>query len=306
MTTTFGRWSAALAALATVVALGCTDPAGASLERGDRLAGQGEYEAAVAEYRLAQRQRGDDPEILSRLAHAYVRLGDFGAGLRAYEELIARDSSWRYQAASDLVDAAREALRGSGRERMARALDPLVPLGIELIPLDLRRELAALKFDRQEFDAALPLLLSVLEESDSIGDPTVRYRTARAYQELGGCREALDHFAAYLEAEGPGGGEAGSARWHYGTCLFEVAREDRQRGAAGAALQRLDLLVEVGAPRTLMDRAQYLRGELLAGQGRDEEALEAFRQVLRLNPARTGPLVRSAEEWIREIRYGRS
>lgn len=299
---TFQRWAGALLA---VVAAGCSDPAGASLERGDRLAGQGEFDAAVAEYRLAQRQRGDEPEVLSRLAHAHVRLGDFGAGLRAYEELVARDSSWRYQASADLVEAAREALRGSGRERMARALDPLVPMGLELIPLDLRRELAALKYDRQEFEAALPLLLSVLNETEEEPDPSVRYWTARAYQALGGCRESLQHFEAYLEAEGPGGGEAGSARWHYGTCLFEVAREDRQRGATGSALQRLDRLVDVGAPRTLMDRAQYLRGELLAGQGRDAEALEAFRQVLRLNPARTGPLVRSAEEWIREIRYGR-
>ncbi len=297
---TLGRWAAVPLA---AVLVACSDPAGASLERGDRLAGEGEYEAAVAEYRLAERQRGDDPAVLSRLAHAYVRLGDLGAGLRVYQDLIARDSSWRYQASADLVEAAREALRGPGRERMARALDPLVPLGIELIPVDLRRELAGHKFERQEFDAALPLLLSVLHETEE-ADPTVRYRTARAYQELGGCREALDHFEAYLDAEGPGGGEAGTARWHYGTCLFEVAREDRQRGDAGSALRRLERLVSLGAPRTLMDRAQYLRGELLAGSGRDAEALEAFRQVLRLNPARTGPLVRSAEEWIREIRYG--
>lgn len=296
------RLLAGLLLLAGVSA--CTDAAGASLERGDRLMGQDEIEAAVAEYRLARRQRGDAPEILGRLAHAHVRQGDLGAGIRLYEDLVARDSSWRYQAAADLVEAAREALRGSGRERMARALEPVVPMGMELIPVDLRRELAAFEFERQRFEDALPLLLSVLDQGgDSL--PGMRYRTARSYQELGGCREALEHFEAYLETEGPGGGEAGSARWHYGTCLYEVARDERESGASGDALEHLDRLVEVGTPRTLMDRAQYLRGEILAESGRDEEALAAFRRVLRLNPARTGPLVRSSEEWIRRIRYGR-
>lgn len=296
---------ARLAALLLLAALpGCTDAAGASLERGDRLVAEGELEAAVAEYRLARRQRGDDPEILSRLAHVYVLQGDLGAGIRLYDELVARDSAWRYQAAADLVAAGREALRSTGRERMARALEPVVPMGMELIPPELRAELAAFEFDRQRFEAALPLLLSVLREGED-PSPELRYRLARTYQELGGCREALEHFEAYLEAKGPGGGEAGSARWHYGTCLYEIAREERQTGSSGEALEHLDRFVEVGTPRTLMDRAQYLRGEILAERGRDEEALEAFRQVLRLNPARTGPLVRSAEEWIREIRYGR-
>lgn len=299
------RTLAVLAVLACAAAASaCGDMAGASLERGDRLMGRGEVEAAIAEYRLAQRQRGDDPEILSRLAHAHVEQGDLGAGLEIYRRLIVADSSWRYQASADLVEAAREALERSGRERMGRALEPVVEWGMELIPPDLRHELGILSFERQEFDAALPLLLSVLHESED-PSPSVRYRTARSYQELGGCREALEHFGAYLQAEGPGGGETGSGRWHYGTCLYEVAREDRRRGATGEALARLDRLVEVGVPRTLMDRAQYSRGELLMEQGREDEALEAFRQVLRLNPARTGPLVSSAEEWIREIRFGR-
>ena len=298
------RAAAVLALLAWGAAAACGDAAGASLERGDRLMGRGEVEAAIAEYRLAQRQRGDDPEVLSRLAHAHVEQGDLGAGLEIYRQLIAADSSWRYQASADLVEAAREALERSGRERMGRALEPVVEWGMELVPVDLRHELAALSFERQEFEAALPLLLSVLHETEE-PSPAVRYRTARSYQELGGCREALEHFEAFLATEGPGGGEAGSARWHYGTCLYEVAREDRRRGATGDALARLDRLVEVGVPRTLMDRAQYARGELLMERGREDDALEAFRQVLRLNPARTGPLVSSAEEWIREIRFGR-
>lgn len=285
------------------VAAGCDGEAEASLARGDRLMAQEQVDAAVAEYRLARRQRGDAPEVLARLAHAYAVRGDVGTSQQMYEELVARDSSWRFHAASDLTAAAREALETAGRDRMARALRPLVPMGLELIPRDLRQELAGYHADRQEWDAALPLYLSLFQEEPAPG-PAVHYRTARAYQELGGCREALPFFERYLGAREGSGGDEGGVLWHYGSCLYQVAQEDWRSGRQREALERLQRLVEVGTPRTVMDRAHFLRGELLVEAGRSEEALAAFREVLRLNPARSSPLARSAEERVREIRYG--
>ena len=304
------RTTTAWTAVATLVVLGlaaaasgCASEARASLARGDRLMAQGEVDAAVAEYRLARRQQGDAPEVLARLAHAYAVRGDLGTRQQLSEELVAADSSWRFQAAFDLTAAAREALEAAGPDRMARALRPLVPMGLELIPADLREELAGYHADRQEWEAALPLYLSLIQE-DPTPDPGVYYRTARSYQELGGCREALPSFERYLETRDEDVGEAGGAYWHYGSCLYRVAQEDWRTGRHEDALARLDRLVELGTPRTVLDRAHFLRGELLARAGREEEALEAFREVLRLHPARSSPLARSAEERVREIRYG--
>ena len=292
----------AAAALALGLAAGCADRGYGSLRRGDRLLASGEVEAALAEYRLARRQRGEDPEVLLRLAHAFARRGEVATSLQHYRELLARDSSWRYQAAMDLTTAAREALERHGRDRMARTLEPLVSLGIELVPRDLRLELARHHVERQAFDRALPLLLSVLEEGPDPGSQ-VHYMAARAYQELGGCRQALPHFERYLQDEEGGTAGRGGARWHFGSCLYEVAQADWRAGRSEEALERVEQLVELGSPRTVMDRAHFLRGELLADAGRRDEALEAFRRVLRLNPARTGPLARSAQERVREIRY---
>lgn len=293
---------ALLALLCSALVAACADDAGASLERGDRLLSRGEVEAAIAEYRLAQRQRGEEPEVLVRLGQAHALRGDVGTAAGYYSRLLEQDSAYRHQVAADLAAAAREALDRGGRDRMARALQHLLPLGLEAIPADLRLELAHHYFDRQEFTQALPLYLTVLEDDPDV-EPRVLYRTARSYEELGGCREALRYFRAYLSGAARGS-VADGARWHYGRCLYEVGEEDRRRGEADEALSRLDRLVELGTPRTLMDRAHYLRGELLLEEGRREEALEAFREVLRLNPTRSSPLARAAEGRMLEIRYG--
>lgn len=282
----------------------CSDRAETSLARGDRLLAQGDLQAAVAEYRLARRQRGDAPEVLARLAHAYALRGDVSASVRYYTTLVAEDSTYRYQAASDLTSAARRKLERNGRDRMARALEPVLELGLDLVPADLRLELARYYSDRQEFRRALPVYLSVLEEDLEAGS-RVYYGAARAYQEQGGCREALSYFTEYLRrADAEGAGTEGGARWHLGSCLYDVAQEDWRRGRSRDALERVERMIELGTPRTLMDRAQYLRGELLLQAGRDEAALQAFREVLRLNPTRSDPLARSAEEKVRQIRYG--
>lgn len=300
-----GRLAAAVVVAVAVAPFlaGCADEAGASLARGDRLLAQGQLEAAIAEYRLARRQQGDDPDVLLRLAQAYASRGDIGTAARLYSTLLEQDSTYRHQVASDLVAAAREALDRGGRDRMARALQFVTPLGVKLIPRDLRIELADHYSDRQEFAQALPLYLSVLEE-DPEAEAETLYRTARAYQEVGGCREALPYFQGYVSEAGEVSGEAGGAQWHYGSCLYDVAQQDWRAGQNARALERLDTLLELGTPRTLIDRAQYLRGELLLTNGRDQEALEAFREVLRLNPTRSSPLAQSAEERVRQIRYG--
>lgn len=301
-----GRAAAGLAALGLAAGLllaGCGDRGYGSLQRGDRLLAAGDVEAALAEYRLARRQRGDTPEVMARMAHAHARRGEVEAAVRAYDDLLERDSSWRYQAALDLTAAAREALDRQGRDRMARTLEPLLGLGVELVPRDLRLELARHQVERQAFDLALPLLLSVLDEEEPDPGTGVHYLAARSYQELGACRQALPHFERYLQDEGGGSTGRGGALWHYGSCLYEVAQADWRAGRAEEALERVQRLVDLGSPRTLMDRAHFLRGELLADAGRGEEALEAFQRVLRLNPNRTGPLARSAQERVRQIRY---
>jgi hypothetical protein len=118
---------------------------------------------------------------------------------------------------------------------------------------------------------------------------------------MGGCGEALSWFERYLETPG---GDRTAARWQYGECLFETAQEERAAGDDREAEVHLSTLIEQGVPRTHLDRAHYLRGEIRLEQ-EDRDGAEAdFEAVLTLNPVRTGSLVRLAEERLREIRYG--
>jgi len=294
---------AVLTLLLAGLQVGCDSDAASSLERGDRLLGLTRFEEAVAEYKLARRQGdGNDLAALLRLAHAHAAEGDAETSLGYYREVLARDSSYRYQATADLAEAARRTLERGGRERMARILEPVLEFGLTLVPRDLRLEMALHYSERSEFRQALPLYLSILDGEEEVGHRT-RYEVARAYEALGACREALPHFEVYLRATDGGAPSVAGARWHYGRCLYEAAVAAERAGEEEEALARLDRLVEVGVPRTLLDRAHYLRGELLLAADRREEALEAFRQVLRLNPARTGPLPAMAREKILRIRY---
>jgi tetratricopeptide (TPR) repeat protein len=295
------RGVTALAALFLIPAA-CGGTPDDAVERGDRLYGAGQIDAAIAEYRLALRQRGDEPEVLLRLGDAYGKRGEVEASLRYVRRLLTQDSTYRYQAAAVLSEAARVALERGAPDNMARALGPVERMGIGLIPPDLRLSLARHYSGLSDHGRALPLYLGVAE-NDEI-PPAVELETARTFQELGGCREALSYFESYLARSGSAGTDRSGVRWQYGNCLFSVAEEELREGRERSAQARLDVLIDQGVPRTLLDRAHFERGEILLARGAYSEAESDFLAVLELNPARSGPLVAMAEDRIREIRYG--
>lgn len=282
---------------------GCDDPSDRSLERGDRLLATGRTEEAVAEYKLALRQSGESAEVFQRLGHAYARAGDVDETLRYYDLLLTADSSHRYQVAAELALVAREAVDRGARENMARALAPLESWSLGLIPLDLQLALARHRWRDGAYAEALALYLSVLADSTDLA-PAVYYETGRCYEEIGGCRRSVEYYEEYLSNAPRGAAETAGVRWRLGNCLLTVADEDWSAGRPAAALERLDRMIRIGEPQTLLDRAYFRRGELQLALGNPDAALAAYREVLRLNPNRSAPLVQQAERRIRQIRFG--
>jgi len=289
--------------LLALAAAGCGDGNG-PLERGDRLLAVGAVDEAIAEYKLALRTDGDEPDVLLRLGSAYGRRGEVEAALQYLRRTLEQDSSYREAVAVELTGAARVALEDGSPDNMARALEMVLGMGLGFVPTDLKLALADYHADLSDHGRALPLYLSALESGEAGSETWLA--TAIAFQEVGGCSEALDYFERYLDSPGADRGAGSAARWQYGQCLFAVAEQDRAAGRSSAALEKLDLLIRQGVPRTLLDRAHFARGEILRRSGNLEAAEREYEMVRELNPARTGPLVRLAEERIREIRYGKS
>jgi len=302
-TTRTRRGPVRIAALGLILLVACQDPAARSLREGDRLLAVGNTDAAIAEYKLAQRQRGDADEILLRLGHAYAARGDVDEALAVYEPLAARDETYRYQIAADLAALSLQARERGASENMARSIEPILEWGLGYVPSDLLLSLARHYARDGDQSRALGLYLAVLAE-DGEPDEALLYETGRAYEDLGSCERALPYFEAYMDRANRRAEEYASARFHYGNCLFLGADDDRASGRPVEALGKLDEMVRLGVPRTLLPRAYFLRGEMSLSIGDTDAALRAFQRVLDLSPSRTGEMVREAEQRIRQIRFG--
>lgn len=304
------RWGGVAAAVVACAVAGCGAAPADAAHRGDLLYARGRTDEAIAEYKLALRSRGEEPLLLLRLGSAYAGRGDVDAGLEYFRRALELDSALRWQVAAELTEAARLAQQKGGPDNMARALEPVLSLGIGLVPEDLRLELARYHSAQDDHARALPLYLSLVGEGNGSGESApaaagvaVMYETARAFRALGGCEQALDYYEDAVRGKGLPPAEATGARWQYGDCLYRVAVAEREAGRERDALRRLDRLIELGVPQTLIERAHYLRGEIALAEGNEEAALAEFEKVLELNPARRGRLVELAEEKIRAIRY---
>lgn len=266
------------------------------------MLGSGRDEAALAEYQVALRKRGDEPAVLLRLAHGYAHMDRLDEASDYYARLLALDSTYTDQAVADFLAMAKRALQARDRPRLARALEQVESIRPASVPDDLALPFARYYYELGEYASALPLYLTVLASQGDSVQPVVRYEVARVYYELEDCVQALIHYRDFLALR-PGGEIRGTARWHAGDCAYRLAEKDRLAGRPTEALEKFELVIELAAPQALLDDAWFERGELLFSTGEFDEAISSYERVLDLNPSRTGRRVRQAEDRIRAIRY---
>jgi tetratricopeptide (TPR) repeat protein len=269
---------------------------------GDRLLGAGRPEAAIAEYQVALRQRGEEPDVLSRLAHGYAHLDRLDEASDYYARLLDVDSAFADQAVADFIALAKRAMSRTDRAQLARALEQVESIRPGSVPDELALPFARYYYELREYPSALPLYLSVLIVQPDSVEPAVRYELARVYYELGECGQALVHLQAFL-AQRPSGERRADARWHAGQCAYELAQKDRLEGRPSQALEKYEYVIALRSPQALQDDAWFERGELLFALGEFDEAVRSYQRVLDLNPTRTGRRVRLAEDRIRSIRF---
>ncbi len=271
---------------------------GATL-RGDQAWAHGDYEEALAEYRLAVRRGANSGDAHLRVAHAYARLGRVDEARQAYRRAIAVEPDLADQAVSDLVRLARTAQDQNDRFALASALEAAVELNPDVNFSRLAFPLASHYAANGEHARALVFFQRALS-GDSV--PEVLYETALAYEEVGACESALAFYGRFLEAVPTS--EQRDAGWHIGKCSYDLAQEVRRDGDHEGALTLIQETVTRGEPRTHLARAYYELGELLVSFARCGEAVDAFRGAAREDPSASRALARRAEHWIDQLRFG--
>ncbi len=291
--------------LAGALLLAACDDGETALARGDRLWADSNYTAALAEYRLALEQAGGDDDVLARVAHGYIQVGQFERGKEAYDTLIRRSPEYTDQAVFDYVTVARAARERADRYGMAGAVEAALALRPGLPLQEMAAPLARYYASTGAPERAIEFYERALALAPPDSVPALLFELGEVHDARGNCEEALGFFNAY-RARAPRGERADEARWRIGNCSFTLARRARQAGDLETALRRLDTVIDLGVPQNVQDQAWFERGETLLALDRRAEALSSFLMVLELNRARTGQLVERAQRRVDELRFGRS
>lgn len=306
-----------LVAGALLLLVGSCSPGGmkdTARTRGDLAFARDSLELALAEYRLAVRQGGDDGASLARVAHTYVRLGRVDEAREWYQRAVEADRSLLDQAAADLLNLARDAATRRDRFQMASAMDAGLSfrpgVSVEAMALPLARHY----FENGQYGRALPFYQKAMATSgDSV--PELILEIGQAHEEIGDCERALVYFERFREMVRPW--ERSEVDWYIGSCSFRLASELLVRGPgrdAGdavpnrtleEALRLVERTIEVGEPRNLVSQAWFERGEILSLLGDCDGALAALEAVIRSEPSSNTALARRARERFDEIKFGR-
>lgn len=315
-------------AMATSGCGGADDSLETASLRGDQAFARGDYEDALAEYRLALREDPGTANVL-RAAHAYAVLGRVDEARTLYDEAVRRDSAHVDQAVSDFVARAKQAFVNHDSYGGASAMETALYFRPGIVVEELVLPMARHYSSSGEHGRAQPLYLRAL--GDQRQDPEVVFETALAHTEIGDCERAMGFFEEFVDLAPRRENET---RWHVGTCAIQLARELMEQGAIDDGLNRaalanadtigletdtaaveldaavvqvlgyLDLVMELEEPRTMLPEAYFQKAEILARMGECEAAVDAYRAVPVVSVAGSELLARRARERVDQIRFG--
>jgi len=277
-----------------------------SLARGDQAFAQGNYEEALAEYRLAVRQGAEDAETLARVAHTYAMMDRVDDAGTFYGEAVQRDSTLDDQAVTDLMRMALDARARKDRFAMASAVETALKMRPGIGVSDMSLDLARHYFQAGEYGRALPFYTQALAQAADSATSDIVFEVGQAYEEIGDCEHALIFFERFREMVRPW--QRGEVDWYIGTCSFNLAREtlaepEQTPDELEGALARVNRTIEVGAPRNIQGQAWFEKAEILSELGECQAAMDAYARVRTVD--NSASLVDRAQDRFDEIRFGR-
>lgn len=286
-----------LAGLLAVACLAAACRARTEHERlGDRKYAERAFLDALAEYRLAGRQRAPSLELRAKLALAALHAGALGEAVQAYRGMAAADPSAAGEAAEGLARAARlavdardvEALRGA-----VAGLRELAPGRLALLGTSLGEGLGT---ERRGADADLVLAAAA---AGARGADSLLAAWADLVARAGHCEAASRGYEGVLRREPPPA-LARAARGGLAGCAVEGGRAALAEGRLAEAESSFRAAVGIGMPDSIVRVAWLLIGDARWASGDTATAAEAYRKAL-AGGDEDNAVVKRAEEQLRKL-----
>jgi tetratricopeptide (TPR) repeat protein len=294
---------AALAGVASAVAVGCAAGAEDHLAKANRFLAEGKVGDAQAEYRVALRgSRNPPPDLLWKVGLLDLDAKNLTEARARLEALVRRDPERRERVArAYLLFAARWFHAGDPFSAIqaidaARAVDPGQNLGPYYY------EVADYYFELPDYERAAENYVLGLAMAPGV-DPEAEYRLALALERLGRWPQAVRHFQAYA-ANPTAKANPRELRYHFGDSALRSAEAAFLGHRYGEALDFLRVVLETGQPESRLDDAWYLLGEVRYRRGDLPGAENAFEKVLEISPSSSSRLYGEAERRLLDIRIG--
>lgn len=270
------------------------------MRRGDEAFAAGDLVEALAEYRLALVQGGEDPEVLLRAAHTYATTGRIDQARDFYRRAVNLAPQTADLAASDLLRVARASMDRQDGVAAAAAVEAATELEPGVSPTGISLPLARHFAQDGRYGQALPFFQKAARETGS--DPDVVFEMALAHEEIGDCRRALVFFDQIRGDVTPA--RRSEVDWNIGNCSVVLAADARAEDDPEEALRLYRATIAIGEPRNRLAEAWFEIGDILASQGECRAAVSAFEQVSRQELG-GGLLVDRARARVDDIRFGR-
>jgi tetratricopeptide (TPR) repeat protein len=185
------RWAVPL-----VLLLGCAGSAADHERLGDTAYSQGEYTAALDEYRAASRTEAD-ARLWAKLGAAALKAGEFREAAQAYERLAGADPSRVAEAARGLEQVARAADQAAVSLALEESVEELRRIAPERVSP--RYTIALVKSGRLEPSQMVgigPNALAAAGDAAAVDQMLVQFGSA--LQSTTACADAADVFQAVL------------------------------------------------------------------------------------------------------------
>ena len=241
---------------------------------GDRRYAERAWSDALAEYRLAARQRRPSLELRSKRAAAALRAGALAEAVTAYRELAEAEPSARTEAAEGLARVARAAIELRDVAATRGALEAL----LELSPSRLGGlgPGVALALDPERGDTALLLAAAAAQPGPALDSLVGRWAELVARE--GRCDEAARAWEGVLR-RAPGAAVQLQARSGLANCRVDAGRLALSAGQLEDAEALLREAVLLGVSDSTIRLAWVLIGDVRWANGDTLTAVDAYRRA---------------------------